>query len=287
MWLVLSCGSKNNLILQSLFSHFYECCILFFFPTVQARCSFFLQNNNTSFEWSAFFEAQRVEAFSISLAISNQLLEALACVINFAANMGQLKHIPIQRSHLLSIPLGRKGNEMCLLCSAEAREWSRSWKKTPEFLAGKKTSFKRKPWENLTPRSLPAFFSKSLFSSRLWVQPCLLLAVVDQGFPFCCLISVWKAGWEWKKPISNGGVLWWVRVYSPRRSTASCVSQTHSCSSLFSGVSRAACRVHGMIVSLIKSEALVIFSAVVQAVKVTRLYPCTWCYGRLNVVFLN
>lgn len=118
---------KNNLILQSLFSHFYECCILFSVPTVQARCSFFLQNNNTSFKWSSFFEAQRVEAFSISLAVSNQLLEALACVINFAANMGQLKHIPIQRSHLLSIPLGRKGNEMCLLCPAEARGWSGSW----------------------------------------------------------------------------------------------------------------------------------------------------------------
>lgn len=129
LWIVPSCGSKNNLILQSLFSHFYECCILFFFPTVQARCSFFLQNNNTSFKWSSFFEAQRVEAFSISLAVSNQLLEALACVINFAANMGQLKHTPIQRSHLLSIPLGRKGNGMCLLCSAEAREQSRSQKK--------------------------------------------------------------------------------------------------------------------------------------------------------------
>lgn len=143
MWQVLSCGSKNNHILPSFFSHFYECCILFFFPTVRARCSFLLQNSNTSFKWSSFFEAQRVEAFSISLAVSNQLAEALACVINFVANMGQLKCIPIQRSHLLSIPLGRKGNEMCLLCSAEARGRSKNWKKS-EFLAGKKTSFKRK-----------------------------------------------------------------------------------------------------------------------------------------------
>lgn len=175
MWHVLSCGSKNNHILQSLFSHFYECCILFFFPTVQARCSFLLQNNNTSFKWSSFFEAQRVEAFSISLAVSNQLAEALACVINFAANMGQLKCIPIQRSYLLSIPLGRKGNEMCLLCSAEARGQSRSWKKS-EFLAGKKDSLKTKLWEKLTPRTLPTLFSKSLFSSSLPVQhtSCLL-----------------------------------------------------------------------------------------------------------------
>lgn len=162
MWLVLSCGSKNNLILQSLFSHFYECCILFFFPTVQARCSFFLQNNNTSFKWSAFFEAQRVEAFSISLAVSNQLLEALACVINFAANMGQLKHIPIQRSHLLSIPLGRKGNEMCLLCSAEAREWSSSWKK-PWILSRKENLFQKKTLRKFNPQITACIFLQESF----------------------------------------------------------------------------------------------------------------------------
>lgn len=182
LWHILSRGSHSNHILWSLFSHFYECCILFFFPTVQARCSFLLQNNNTSFKWSSFFEALRVEALSISLAISNQLAEALACVINFTVNMGQLKRIPIQRSHLLSIPLGRKGNEMCLLCSAEAREWSRSWKKS-EFLAGKRTSFRRK-LETLTPRTLPVLFSRNLFPSSLWAQNASCLQRFTNAFHF-------------------------------------------------------------------------------------------------------
>lgn len=182
MWLVLSCGSKNNLILQSLFSHFYECCILFFFPTVQARCSFFLQNNNTSFKWSSFFEARRVEAFSISLAISNQLLEALACVINSAANVGQLKHIPIQRSHLLSIPLGRKGNEMFLPCSAEARERSRSRKKI-WILIRKENLFQKKTLRKINPQITACIFLQESFLEQ---SLRLLLAVADQGFPFYC-----------------------------------------------------------------------------------------------------
>lgn len=182
---------------------------------MQARCSFLLQNNNTSFKWSSFFEAQRVEAFSISLAVSNQVAEALACVINFAANMGQLKHIPIQRSHLLSIPLGRKGNEMCLLCSAEARGQSRRRKKS-EFLAGKKTFLKRKLWEKLTPRTLPVLFSKSVFLSRLWMRHAPGLQRFAKAFPFIgpavnafaalhtsllwtrCMSSAWKGRWEWK-----------------------------------------------------------------------------------------
>lgn len=166
---------------------------MFFFPTVQARCSFLLQNNNTSFKWSSFFEAQRVEAFSISLAISNQLVEALACVINFAANMGQLKRIPIRRSHLLSVPLGRKGNEMCLLCSAAARQ-SRSWKKS-EFLAGKKnslkkeTSLKKKTSRKITPQNtVNAFLQESVLEQCLSAAAsCLQL--IHQSFPFYCSSS--------------------------------------------------------------------------------------------------
>lgn len=165
---------------------------MFFFRTVQARCSFLLQNNNTSFKWSSFFEAQRVEAFSISLAISNQLVEALACVINFAANMGQLKRIPIRRSHLLSIPLGRKGNKMCLLCSAAARQ-SRSQKKS-EVLAEKKTSLKKKTLKKKTLRKINPQNTVDAFIQESVLEQCLsaaasCLQLIHQSFPFYCASS--------------------------------------------------------------------------------------------------
>ena len=152
------------------------------FPTVRARCSFLLQNNNTSLKWSSFFEAQRVEAFSISLAVPNQLAEALACVINFAANTGQPKRLPIPRSHLLSVPPGRRGNEMRLLCSAGARGRSRGRKKS-EFLAGKKTSLKRKLLRKINPQNTAYASLQESFLERFPSPARLVLLAFTKAFP--------------------------------------------------------------------------------------------------------
>lgn len=176
------CRQKKSVSSSPISVIFFECYIFVLFPySTNQVFLFLLQSNSTSFKWSSFSEAQWVEAFSISLAVSNQLVEALACVINFACNMDQLKRIPIQRPHLLSIPLGRKGNEMFVL--SWSRRAEQEWK---EFLAGK-TSLERKLEGKkyvLTPRTLSILFSKNSFSSSLWVQHALYMEWLIKAFPF-------------------------------------------------------------------------------------------------------
>lgn len=101
--------------------------------------------------------------------------------------MGQLKRIPIRRSHLLSIPLGRKGNKMCLLCSAAARQ-SRSQKKS-EVLAEKKTSLKKKTLRKINPQNtVDAFLQESVLEQCLSAAAsCLQL--IHRSFPFYCASS--------------------------------------------------------------------------------------------------
>lgn len=150
-------------------------------PLYKPGVPFFLQNNSTSFKWSSFSEAQWVEVFSISLAVSNQLVEALACVINFACDVDQLKHIPIKRPHLLSIPLGRKENEMFVFSWSGRAE--QEWK---EFLAEKTTSLERK-FERTSTYQPPEYclcLSPRILFQAVWVLHALYMERLIKAFPF-------------------------------------------------------------------------------------------------------
>ena len=71
---------------------------------------------------------------------------------------------------------------MRLLCSAGARGWSRVWKKS-EFLAGKKTSLKRKLLRKINPQNTAYASLQESFLERFPSPARLMLLAFTKAFP--------------------------------------------------------------------------------------------------------